>query len=100
MREEDTLLVALSPVRDWKGVLSFDQPRHRLILNLPGNYARLNEWSEWFTVKRDARYRVTIGNRRPQVRTGAELAEGLSLDVKSGATLRLKVEPLDASFTR
>lgn len=100
MRDGEALLVTISPERDWQGVLNFDQARHRLILDLPTDYARLNEWSEWFTVEADARYRVTIGNRWPQVRTGTELARGLSLDAKGGTVLRLKVEPLEAAFAR
>jgi hypothetical protein len=62
-------------------------------LNLPVNYPRLNEWSEWFTVETGRRYQVKAGNARPEARTGAELAQGLALSLKAGKALRLEISP-------
>lgn len=91
MRDGDTLKIALTAESDWEGKVIFDQPRHRLILSLPSNYARLNEWSEWFTVEADALYRVKAGNARAEVKTGAELALGLPLSLKAGKVVRLEI---------
>jgi len=92
-REGDALRVALTAEKDWAGKIVFDQPRHRLNLKLPVNYLRLNEWSEWFTVEADRRYRVTVDSAKPETKTGAELAQGFVLDVKAGKVRRLKIEP-------
>ncbi|MCW5551666.1 MAG: acetylxylan esterase [Verrucomicrobiae bacterium] len=91
MREGGTLRIALRAERDWEGKIIFDQPRHRLILNLPTNYARLNEWSEWFTIENDGRYQVKASDARSAVRTGAELAQGLPLTLKAGKVTRLEI---------
>jgi hypothetical protein len=93
MRDGEALRIALTAEKDWEGRILFDQPRHRQILNLPVNYPRLNEWSEWFTVETGRRYQVKAGNARPEERTGAELAQGLSLSLKAGKTLRLEISP-------
>jgi hypothetical protein len=92
-RVGDTLVLALRAEQDWAGRLVFDQPRHRLVLRLPTNYPRLNEWSEWFTVEPQGRYRVKVDHGRAQLRTGTELAAGFGLQVKAGHTVRLTVEP-------
>jgi hypothetical protein len=83
--------LALTAEEDWEGKILFDQPRHRLILRLPVNYLRLNEWSEWFTVDGDRRYRVTIDNARSQTKSGAELAQGLSLQVQVAKVRRVSI---------
>ncbi len=94
IREGDKLKIALTAEKDWEGKITFDRPRHRLILNLPSNYARLNEWSEWFTVESNRRYQVKAGNARPAVRTGAELAQGWPLSFNAGKVVRLEINPL------
>lgn len=94
VREADTLKIALTAEKNWDGRIVFDQPRHRLILNLPDNYARLNEWSEWFTVQSNRRYQVRAGNARPVVRTGAELAQGFPLMLNAGKVISLEINPL------
>jgi len=91
MRNGDALTLALTAENDWEGKIVFDQPRHQLILKLPVNYLRLNEWSEWFTVKADRTYRVKLDNARSETRTGAELARGLSLDLKAGIVRRVLI---------
>jgi hypothetical protein len=93
MRDGEALRLALTVEKDWEGRILFDQPRHRQILNLPVNYPRLNEWSEWFTVETGRRYQVKAGNARPEARTGAELAQGLALSLKAGKALRLEISP-------
>jgi hypothetical protein len=92
-REGDTLHVALTAEKDWQGKIAFDEPRHRLILKLPANYLRLNEWSEWFTVEADRRYRVTVDRAKPETRTGTELAQGFALAVNRGKVRHLRIEP-------
>jgi hypothetical protein len=91
VRNGDTLMIALSAEKDWEGKIVFDEPRHRLILKLPVNYLRLNEWSEWFTVETHRRYHVKVDRTKPEAKTGAELAEGLPLKLKAGEIRRVSI---------
>ncbi|MBI3849461.1 MAG: acetylxylan esterase [Verrucomicrobia bacterium] len=83
-RAGDGLVMALRAEKDWQGNIVFDQPRHRLNLRLPVNYPRLNEWSEWFTVEADRRYRVRMDRARPETIVGAQMLRGLPLQVRAG----------------
>ncbi len=87
------LQLALTAAADWDGKLLFDQPRHRLVLNLPTNYLRLNEWSEWFTVEADRSYQVKMNGAKTRSVQGTELIAGLPVQVKSGKVRRLEVIP-------
>jgi hypothetical protein len=93
LRDGNRLTMALTAEKNWEGKIIFDQPRHRQILKLPVNYARLNEWSEWFTVEADHRYRVKADNAKPEIKTGAELVAGIPVQVKAGKNRRLEIRP-------
>lgn len=57
----------------------FDFARHRLIIGFRKNYARLNEFPEWYTVEPTWLYRLREANGREQVVLGAELIRGIQL---------------------
>ena len=87
-RDGTCLAVSLSSRVDWSGHLRFDTPRHRLHLNLPLDYARLNKWPEWFVVDDAGQYRVED--------SAAQLAgHGLQLFDQM-----LHVEPLELSVAQ
>lgn len=92
VREGHTLQLALTADKDWAGTLRFDTPRHREHLRLPVNYARLNEFPEWFTVETAFGYQLKIGHERSRRVTGAELAGGVPLRLKTGETITAKIE--------
>lgn len=93
VRQDDELRLALSAETDWEGWLRFDAPRHREHFRLPVNYARLNEFPEWFTVEPGATYRLRLGNGAGRRVTGAELARGLPLSVKAGRSVVVSLRP-------
>ncbi len=64
--ENGTLIFTISADWAWRGTLRFDKPRHRMVLNLPHDYPRINQFPEWFTAEPGARYRVSIGGAPPQ----------------------------------
>ena len=74
VREEDALRLHVGGVD--AVLLQFDIARHRRVLNLPGNYVRLNEFPEWFIVEPTWLYRVTGKDASPRIRLGAELHRG------------------------
>lgn len=91
MRDGENLIVAVAAESDWSGKIVFDQPRHRLNLRLPSNYLRLNEWSEWFVVEPGRQYRVKLDGARPLIKSGAELARGMPVNVAAGKVRRIEV---------
>lgn len=91
VRDGDRLTVALTAERDWQGSLLFDRPRHREHLRLPVNYPRLNEFPEWFAVESGKSYRVQVGRAARRL-NGEELRRGLSVRIRSGQTLVVRLE--------
>jgi hypothetical protein len=61
--------------------IRFDFARHRRVLNLDRNYARLNEFPEWHTVDENTLYRLRRAGDGGdgQVLAGSELIAGVSL---------------------
>ncbi len=91
IREGATLRLVLAADHAWEGTLRFDVPRHREHLRLPVNYARLNEFPEWYTVDAAREYRVVVGSEPPKVRTGRELSGGLWIGVGAGRPVEVTV---------
>lgn len=56
VQQNDKLYFSLSADEGWAGKLFFDRPRHRKWLNLPFDWPRINQFSEWFTVEADQTY--------------------------------------------
>ncbi|MBC8180432.1 hypothetical protein H8E88_04840 [candidate division KSB1 bacterium] len=72
----------------WKGRVIFDKPRHRENFNLPMDYARLNQFPEWFTVDLETKYKVSIsqmGEDKNISTSGKKLLEGLEIQLKGTA---------------
>jgi len=76
VRNGETVFITIAADAPWQGVLKFDPPRHRVHLNLPVDYPRINQFPEWFTVDADAHYGVSMGNRARR-HTADELIKGL-----------------------
>ncbi len=80
----------------WEGRVLFDRPRHREYFGLPTDYARLNQFPEWFTVEKGRTYEVTAlqgDSETTQTLYGAKLREGLPVTVGKDETIRLIVAP-------
>lgn len=96
VREGDTLKVTVKTEREWHGSLRFDAPRHRTVFNFQRNYARINEFPEWSAVAPMQLYElIDEGSGLRQRRLGAELIQGLALDIESGAERRLLLTGLN-----
>jgi len=92
-REGGTLCLGLTADQPWDGRVVFDQPRHKLLMRLPLDYARINQFPEWFTVEKDANYRVRLDRARGREQTGAHLAEGFPVTLLPGQVALLVVSP-------
>jgi hypothetical protein len=82
------LLMADEP---WQGTLIFDTPRHKTVMNMPLDYPRINQFPEWFTVDREATYRVAVDDRESRSTPGDALIEGLPLELDAGQKIRIEV---------
>jgi hypothetical protein len=79
VRDGSRLLLHLAASGETR--VQFDFARHRRVLNLDRNYARLNEFPEWHTVDENTLYRVRRPGDAGEGRTllGAELIAGIPL---------------------
>jgi len=57
----------------WHGELCFDRPRHRELMHMPFDVARINQWPEWFTVVGDRSYELQLEDGEAAQVTGEAL---------------------------
>ena len=86
-----TLYITLLADQAWRGSLVFDRPRHNLIMHLPMDYTRINQFPEWFAVKAETKYHVTGTARPASDMTGAELATGVLVELQAGVPTVIRV---------
>jgi len=91
VRENGAVYLSLIADQPWEGRVVFDRPRHKLLMHLPLDYARINQCPEWFTAEADARYEVALGGGQKLERTGAQLAEGIPLKLEAAAMAVIEV---------
>ena len=77
----------------WNGTLLLDTPRHRQHVNLLVDYPRLNQWPEWWTVKPEGSYIVTMPDGSVQTLDGATVAAGLPLVLTPEVAHQVRVCP-------
>ena len=95
VRDADgSLCVFLSSEWDWNGTLHCDLRRHRDWLHMPLDYPRINQFPEWFTVDKTARYRVRENDGPARDVTGDQLAN-YSVTLPENGSLRLIIQPLE-----
>jgi hypothetical protein len=79
VREGDRLYLSLQAPGATRILL--DYARHRRVLNLDKNYARLNEYPEWYTVDENRLYRLRkASGGSERILLGSELIEGCLLE--------------------
>lgn len=89
VQQDDKLYFSLSANEGWAGKLYFDRPRHREWLNLPFDWPRINQFSEWFTVESDQTYTLLDLSTNDQTTyTGEELSDGIRMSLEAGQQRR------------
>jgi hypothetical protein len=91
VRDGGTIHLCITASQPWEGRLVFDRPRHKLLMHLPLDYTRINQFPEWFTVRPEAHYEIEMGTIVIQDFSGAQLTEGLPVKLKVGETLLVAV---------
>lgn len=83
--ENDDLLISLTLEKDWKGVLKFDAPRHKTIMNMPFDWPRINQFPEWFTPEKNGNYElIDFREEREQTFSDQQLRDGIPLSLQKG----------------
>ncbi len=98
VQDEDGVLIRVHADWPWEGKVFFDRPRHSVYFHMPVDYARLNQFPEWFTVKSDLEYKVTAMQNEKEassVFSGEDLLEGYPIQLEPGEEIRLVVRPAD-----
>ena len=82
-KSKNTLKVGIRSSADWQGKLILDTRRHQTHMNLPFNWARINQFPEWYTVESDSIYIVhDLTNNIIESYNGFELTQGIDIDLK------------------
>lgn len=89
-RSDGTLRVVLRAEFAWRGTLRCDRARHREVLGLPFDYARINQWPEWFTVDAASEYLVQRDGEAARRVRGAELL-AWPLELAAGKETRIAI---------
>ncbi|HOZ45809.1 MAG TPA: hypothetical protein PLO37_08985 [Candidatus Hydrogenedentes bacterium] len=89
----DGVAIVVRAKEDYRGVLEFDLPRHRVYMGFARDWPRMNTLPEWFTVDPDSTYTVCRGDEPPRAYTGRQLHTGLEASMKAGESLRVEVRP-------
>ncbi len=85
------LFVVLSADSEWSGRVLFDRPRHKEFMRLPLDYARINQFPQWFTVQGDLSYEVVSPGGKTRPVRPDEMLKGLPMKLKAGETVCLEV---------
>ena len=88
------IVIAMRAKEDYRGMLEFDLPRHRVYMGFAKDWPRMNTLPEWFTVEPEGAYTVRYGDKPPRTYTGRQLHAGLEVSVEAGKTLRVDVKPM------
>lgn len=90
VEDGDGILLFLAADEYWSGKLIFDTVRHRENLHLPFDWARINQFPEWYTVDGDKSYVLTV-NGTKTYHIGAELATGLDIELAAGERMKVSL---------
>ena len=77
----------------WRGHLRFDQVRHRDVLQLPFDYARINQFPEWCSISKNESYVWEQQGREPRLVSGEELLR-FEFNTSANRPVRFSLRPL------
>ena len=91
VQQDDELLLTVQSDSPYRGTLCFDGPRTEYG-EVTIDWARINEMPQWYVVRPEDEYSVTIDEQPHQVLKGQELVDGMPIDVAPGKTLKIRVQ--------
>lgn len=83
VEKDGMIYVSLVSSKPWEGRLVFDTPRHKTQMHMPLDYPRINQFPEWFTVKRGKKYEITtdLTTSQGRILEDRTVSEGLNLNL-------------------
>jgi hypothetical protein len=95
VQRNGVLYITITARTDWTGKLMFDTKRHSEFMHLPLDWPRINQFPEYFTVEKDKTYGINPDNSKAEMFiSGEKLRKGFELNIKSGETIKLIINPL------
>ena len=95
--EDGVLYLALASPVDWSGKIKLSPAFHRVHLNIPENYPRINQFQEWFPIDKDKEYQLIVNGVSETVK-GIVLLDGYPVSAKGRAdgkeSLRIQIAPM------
>ena len=88
--QSDTLYVTIDSPTEWEGRLFFDGARHSSAMHLPMDWPRINQFPEWFVVRPEKDYSLSI-NGESSVFSGEDLLAGLQITLPAEETVEIVV---------
>jgi len=93
VQDGNTLTIALRAENAWQGKLIFDVPRHKVNMNLPLDWPRINQFPQWFTVQPKKSYTVCdLATGSKTTYTGQQLEQGIAIELPPGSECPLIVQ--------
>ena len=92
-KKGDKTCFVLTAEKDWDGKLVFDSERHKIILKLPIDYPRINQFPEWFVAREGEKYTLISSQKEISgTYTGELLTDGIVIKLAAADTLVIAVE--------
>lgn len=90
--KDNSLYLTVTAKNDWSGNIMFDIGRHSEYMHLPVDWPRINQFPEYFIVKKVKTYTVTpVNGKKGQTVKGEQLREGFPIKIKGGESLKLVI---------
>ena len=94
--DTNNLYISVKSENKWRGKLIFDKNRHKVNMNLPFDYPRINQFPEWFTIDESEKYKViNINDNTEESYKGSKLLHGLKLELDGKKWHYIKVKKLE-----
>ncbi len=91
----DTLYLAVHSPTAWEGQLFFDNARHSNEMNMPMDWPRINQFSEWYTIDPTGEYQLSDFQEGTSRKTGGvSFIEGIPFKLEANETKWLMVSSL------
>lgn len=92
----DTLYIAIQSPISWEGQLHFDKARHAANLNMPVDWPRINQFSEWCTIDPSRNYQLRdVQEGTSKEIKGESLINGLNLKLEARENKRFVLTVLE-----
>ncbi|MBN2577656.1 MAG: hypothetical protein JXB10_01525 [Pirellulales bacterium] len=91
VRTDGVLRLVVQSKDAWSGRLCFDGPRNEYPLATI-DWARINEIPQWYVVRKEKEYQLTLDDEPPTVVSGADLIDGRKISIKPGQSRKILLQ--------